>query len=234
VIDSANPKFDWAASDFKAGCLPRKSKPGAVCPMAADRIKIVPSGDWDAVAAELGDDLRRDVPIVLDQNGYGSCATESTAGSLMLSRAVQGLDFVQLNPLFIYHTTSGGSDQGSSIDENLAFVRENGIAPESVWPFSKGFKAKPSAEAVEAAAAYKIEEFYDVANLNEFVSALLTGFCVVFGSNGHSILAVQYTKDYPLILNSWGTSWGDSGFGKWCSYNAINWDYGAFAVRLAS
>jgi hypothetical protein len=202
--------------------------------MAVDHIKIIPSGDWDAAAAELGDDLRKKVPICLDQNGYGSCATESCTGSVMLSRAVQGLDFVQLNPLYIYATTSHGRDQGSSIDENLEFVRENGIAPESVWPFSKGFKATPSAEAVNAARAYRIEEFYDITDVNQFVSALLTGFCVVFGANGHSILAVRHAGSYPEILNSWGTSWGDSGFGKWCSYNAIAWQYGAFAVRVAS
>lgn len=201
--------------------------------MAADRIKIIPSSEWAAAAAELGDNLRKHVPVVLDQNGYGSCATEATAGAIMLARAVQGLPFVQLNPLFIYHTTSGGSDSGSSIDENLAFARDHGCASEAVWPRSKGFRAKPSAEAVEDALKYRIDEFFDIAGTNEFVSAELDAWAVVHGAQGHAILAVQHMGSYPLILNSWG-DWEDGGFGRWCSYNAINWNYGAFAVRVSS
>ena len=232
MIDSSNPTIVYPSNRI-AGCLPRKFRPGEKCPMMASRIKIIPSGDWAAAAKELGDSLRRKVPVVLDQGSIGSCATEATAGDVMINRSIAGSPSVLLNPLFIYHHTSGGSDNGSSIDENLAFVRDNGIAPEAVWPRSKGFRIKPPADAYEAAKDFKIEEFFDIGTVNEFVSALLKGFAVVFGSNGHAILAVQHMGSYPLILNSWG-DWEDGGFGKWCSYNAINWGYGAFAVRVPS
>jgi hypothetical protein len=232
MIDSNNPVAVYP-NGFKPGCLLRKTRPGERFPMAADRIKIVPSGEWDAAAAEIGDSLRKKVKAVLNQGQVGSCATESTTGADMLNRSCQGLEHILLNPLFVYHTTSGGSDSGSSIDDNLEFVRENGIAPESVWPRSKGWRAKPSAEAVEAAKAFKIEEAWDISNLNEFVSALLQGFAVVFGSQGHAVLAVEHMGSYPLILNSWG-DWEDGGFGRWCSYNAVNWNYGAWALRVAS
>lgn len=229
MIDSSNPTIVYPEA-FKPGCLPRKFRPGEKCPMLASRIKIIPSGDWEAAAKELGDSLRRKVPVVLYQN-VNSCACESSTGAVMLSRSIIGLPHVLLNPLFVYHTTSGGSDNGSSIDDNLVFIRKHGIAPESVWPRSKGFRAKPSDEAYEAAKPFKIEEFYGINTNNEFVSALLAGYSVVFGSNGHAILGIQHMGSYPLILNSWG-DWEDGGFGKWCSYNAINWDYGAFAVLL--
>ncbi len=232
MIDSAHPTVVYP-DGFKPGCLFRKSRPGEVCPMAADRIKIIPSSDWAAAAAELGDSIRQKIWFLLNQGNVGSCATESTTEDEMLVEAVQGKPRVLLNPWFIYRVTSGGRDQGSSIDDNLAFVRENGIAPESLHPRSRGWQAKPSAEAIEAAKEHRIEEFYDVSNVNEFVSALLTGFAVVFGANGHSVLAVQHMGSYPLILNSWG-NWEDHGFGQWCSYNAVNWNYGAFAVRVAS
>jgi len=201
--------------------------------MAADSIKVIPSGEWDAAAKELGDDLRRKVWVVLNQGQVGSCATESTAAATMISRSIVGAEQVLLNPLFIYHTTSGGRDAGSSIDDNLEFARDYGIAPESVWPRSKGWQAKPSEEAIQVAKQYRIEEFYDISNINEFVSALLLGFPVVFGSNGHAVTAVQHMGRYPLILNSWG-DWEDHGFGQWCSYNAINWNYGAWALRVAT
>jgi hypothetical protein len=234
VIDSTTPAFDWSSTSFLPGCLPRSSKPGERFPMAADHIKLVPKSDWDLAAAEIDDDLRVKVPTVLNQGQYGACACAASTGALMLARAIQGWDFVPLNMLFMYHTTSHGSDSGSKIDEDLEFARDNGIASEAIWPFSKGFKATPSPEAVEDALKYRIVEAYDITNVNEFVSALLTGFAVVFGSQGHAVLAVQYTKDYPLILNSWN-GWGEnnSGFGRWCSWNAINWGYGAWAIRLA-
>jgi hypothetical protein len=201
--------------------------------MASERIKIIPSSEWAAAAEELGDSLRRKVWKVLDQDGVGSCATEATAGGTMIAREVAGQERVLLNPWSIYWYTSGGEDSGSSIDENLEYAREYGLCPESLHPRSKGWRAEPSAEAKAAALNFRIEEFYDIANVNEFVSALLGGFPVVFGSNGHAITAIQHMGSYPLILNSWG-DWGDGGFGKWCSYNAINWGYGAWALRVAS
>lgn len=235
MIDSVTPQCVYPP-DRIPGCLYRKSLPGQVCPMAADHIKVIPRAQWGDYAKQIGggQGLRPFVKTVLDQNGAGSCATESTTGATMISRAFAGLDHVVLNPWFIYHTTSGGRDSGSSIDENLEFVREHGIAPESVWPRSKGWRATPSAEAVEAAKAFKILEFYDVASVNEFVSALLQGYPVVWGANGHAVCAVAHLDDTkPLILNSWG-DWEDHGFGVWATYRAIEWGYGAWAVRTTT
>jgi hypothetical protein len=234
MIDSANPRAVYL-NGYKPGCLPRKSRPGEVCPMAADRIKLIPSADWDAAAKELGDTLRFHVPVVLDQDGAGSCATESTTGGVMLARVLAGQPHVLLNPWYMYHTTSDGVDRGSGIDEDLVFARDNGIAPESVWPRSKGWKATPSAEADEAAKEFRIEEFFDISNVNEMVSALLAGFPVVYGADGHSVLKIQHLDAKKgLDLNSWNTTWGDKGFGVWATYNAVNWNYGAFAIRVAS
>jgi hypothetical protein len=235
-VSSANPVAVYPEDRFP-GCLPRKSQPGQYCPMAAEHIPVIPRSDWASVAAKLGDGkgLRPFVVSILDQDGAGSCATESTTGAVKIGRAFAGLPFVELNPWFIYRVTSGGRDSGSSIDENLAFVRENGIAPESLHPRSKGWRGTPSEEAKKAAQAYRIVEFYDVSTVDEFVSCLLHGYPVVHGASGHSICAVSHIDESSkLDLNSWGSDWGDGGFGKWCSYRGINWGYGAFAVRTTT
>jgi len=216
------------------GCLPRKTRFAEKCRPAELRVPVVPENQWDAIAGQLGQGLRPYHKARLDQDSVGSCATESTTGAVMVSRAFAGLPFVLLNPWFIYYHTSGGRDDGSSIDENLEFVKEFGIAPESVWPRSKGWRTKPSSQAYAAAKAFRIEEYWDVASIGEMVGTLLLPEPVVFGADGHSVLAVAHKGTYPEVANSWGDDWEDDGFGKWCSYSQVNWKYGAFGVRVTS
>jgi len=216
----------------KTGCLPRVSRPGEWFPRAEDRIEIVPETDWEELSRT--NKVTPFVKEILDQDGVGSCATESTAGAVMACRAVAGLPHVTLNPWFIYHTTSGGRDSGSSIDTNLRFIQEHGIAPMAVWGRDQGWRRKPSAEAYEAALQFRGIEVFDIASVNEFVSALLRGFFVVYGARGHSVGASEYRSSGPWGPNSWGTDWGDGGFGTWVSWRQINWGYGAWALRAVT
>lgn len=214
---------------YKLGCLPRRSRFGEICDPFAEKIEVISQDRWSELLKKIS--LRPKVPVILDQESDGSCACESSTGSALVVRVVYGLPFVMLNPLFVYNTTSGGHDSGSNIDDNLAFIRKYGIAPESVWPRSKGFRATPSAEAKREALKYRIHEFYDIATWEEFGSALLFGFPVVFGYSGHSVLAVALKDENTLVYaNSWGANWGDSGFGT-LRARSIHWEYGAWAVR---
>jgi hypothetical protein len=168
---------------------------------------------------------------VKNQGNVGSCATESTTQGVEIVECLTGLEWVELNPWFIYATTSGGRDQGSSIDTNLAFVREHGIAPESVWPRSKGWQATPSADARAAALAHCIDEFYDITSVAEIGTALLLGFAVVFGWQGHSCIFTQLlTTSEAEYCNSWSPNWGDKGFGR-LRLSSVNFAYGAYAIR---
>jgi len=213
----------------RTGCLPRRSKFGEVCQPFADAIEVIPRKHWPELIGTVS--LRPKVPMIFDQDGVGSCATESATQAVQVCRALSGLPFEQLNPWFVYHTTSGGRDQGSNIDDNLVFLREHGVAPESVWPRSKGWRAAPSREASEAAKKYRIDEFFDIASWEEFGTALLSGFSVCFGYSGHSVLAVELLDtDRLLYANSWDDSWGDEGYGTLRS-SSVHWGYGAWAVR---
>lgn len=232
-ISSANPQPEWPA-DRLPGCLPRRSRYGEWFPKLEDHITVVPRNQWAQIAAAQTP-KRKYVQSVLDQDGVGSCATESTTGAVMLTRAIAGMNHVLLNPWFIYHHTSGGRDGGSSIDDNLRFIQEYGIAPEAVWPRSKGWREKPSQEAYDAAKQFCGIEVFDIGSVDEMVSALLLGYVVVWGANGHSVLKIDYIDETKgLDLNSWGTGWGDGGFGVWTNYKGVQWGYGAWALRTVT
>ena len=217
----------------KTGCLPRKTRMGEPCGLFGEKVTVIPIGEWATLLPNI--ELRSCVRKIKDQNGFGSCATESTTQALEIVRQLEGQPWTELNPLFVYHTTSGGTDRGSSIDENLAFARDYGIAPESVWPRSKGWSAKPSAEAKAAAMEYRIMEFYDIASIAEAGTALLLGYPVVFGWQGHSCVLVQLlSTTTALYANSWGIySGSDQGFDT-INLSSINFGYGMFACRTAT
>jgi len=224
---------DFVVPDgFATGCLPRASRFGQWCPLMSERVPVIPVAQWPSLIGEI--ELRSFVNKVKNQGKVGSCATESTSQGVELTEVLSGQPWTELNPWYVYHTTSGGRDQGSSIDTNLAFVRQNGIAPESVWPRSKGWQTRPSADAVEAAKLHKIEEWYDCTTVTEIGTALLLGYPVVFGWNGHSCVFTHLlTAATAQYCNSWGAQWGDRGFGE-LSLSSVNFQYGAFAIRTST
>ncbi len=213
----------------KTGCLPRVSQFGEMCEPFASAIEVIPRDKWAGLIGKV--DLRPQVKVVLDQDNVGSCATEATAGAAMIVRSVAGQPHVLLNPWSIYRVTSGGSDRGSNIDSNLVFARDTGILPEEYWPRSKGWRATPPSGWEQVATKYRIAEFFDCANSAEIGTALLLGFPVVFGWQGHScVLTSLLSTTVAAYLNSWG-NWGDQGFGK-IKLNSINYGYGAWALRV--
>ena len=213
------------------GCLPRVSRYGQWCSKLEDSIDIVPKEQWQQYIDE-GVTLTPQVKNIFDQDGVRSCAFESTAQALQIIRSWGGQPFEKLNPWSGYCFTSGGKDRGSNIDTNLQHARDVGLLPMSVWPRFKGWMTKPSQELLDNVACnYQIDEFFDIATIDEVGTALLKCFPVVFGWQGHScVLTSLVSTSVAQYVNSWGTDWGDNGFGQ-IRLNAINFGYGAFAVR---
>jgi len=215
--------------DFKPGCKVRSSLPGARCPLFGTKIEVIPKAEWPKHIGNIS--LRPYIRAIFDQGSTGSCASESSTQALQIARAFAGRPWVQLNPWFVYHTVSGGADRGSSIDDNLEFLRENGVAPMEIWGRDKGWKAEPSAEAKAAAKDNRVDEYYDISTVEEFGTALLKGFPIVYGRDSHAICAVELVSPTQFrYVNSWHESWGDGGTAVE-PLTKINWSYGAWAVR---
>lgn len=219
------------------GCLPRESAFGTKCPAARDypqEIPIIPREEWAGIIEaqkQANLSMRAIVPEILDQDGVGSCASEEAAQAVMTMRPFSGQDHVLLNPWSLYAWTSGGRDNGSSIDANWERARDVGVMPMDVWGRDRGWNAKPSQDLLdEHASKYRLDEFYDIGSTEELVSALLAGFVVGCGWDGHAVLAVDMLDEtHMLYANSWG-QWGDQGFGIDKITN-VYWGYGAFAAR---
>lgn len=215
-----------------AGCLPRASSFGEVCRVFADDFATIPRDQWDAMLNAIT--LRPYVNHIFNQRSVGSCAAESSTQGLQVIRAVNNQPFVKLNPWSVYHFTSGGRDNGSSIDSNLVQLREYGAVPMDDWKRSDGWRKIPMPNWRELAEPYRICEFWDIENILEFGSALLLGFPVVFGWEGHSVLAVALKDSRTLIYaNSWGEDWNNGGFST-LPLASVNFNYGAFAPRTGT
>ncbi len=232
----AKQRYGIVPPGFRTGCLPRQSKPGEWCPLFSSRIRPIPQDQWAALAQEIT--LRPHVKNVYNQGQVGSCASESVCQSVAIGRARANVPDVLFNPYGVYHFVNGGRDQGSTLDANLKFARESGCFPESVWSRSHGWQQRPSEEAIEAAKQHRILEFYDIRSVAEFVTALLVGFPVVYGARGHAVTGTAHlhAQKAPEIVNSWGTRWGDNGFGIWVPYSGLAdmLRHGAFAVRTTT
>lgn len=220
--------------DKATGCLWRNTRVGETCPIFGERMEVLPDDEIARIiAARQADGVRgRDtVESVLDQGRVGSCATESSTNGLRITKRRQNTPCPELNPWFIYHTTSGGRDNGSTIDENLAFIRKHGIPSMEVWPRSKGWQTKPSAEAYEDAKHNVLDEYYDVLTIQEVKTALAQDFVVVFGHDSHSELYVDILSLLNGdVLNSWSDQWGEGGYHTF-PFSRTNFGYGCFAYR---
>jgi C1A family cysteine protease len=140
---------------------------------------------------------------------------------------------------YLEHTVA--SDAGAEIRDGMKVVAKNGVAKEALWPYVISKFAKKPPQAYYTAARAHLTTSYESVEQSETAikSQLASGYPVVFGISvyesfesatvartgtvpmpkanekmlgGHAILIVGYTSSVFRFRNSWGTSWGKSGY----------------------
>ena len=175
--------------------------------------------DWTSQGAVTG---------VKNQGQCGSCWAFSTTGSLEgLSKLAYGSlqSFSEQQLVDCSGSYGNQACNGGLMDNAFKYVKDHGIVHEDEYTYKavKGTCQKNSGD-------FKVSGFTDVKDCNTLATAI-TGRPVsvaVDATNwsqyksgvftncakqlNHGVLLVGVTDQYWKIKNSWGTSWGESGF----------------------
>lgn len=180
---------------------------------------IVGDVDWTSQGAVTG---------VKNQGSCGSCWAFSTTGALEgLSKIAYGSlqSFSEQQLVDCSGSYGNNACQGGLMDNAFKYVRDHGIVHEDQYPY-RGVKqtcAKNSGD-------FKISGFTDINNCNALANAIAGRpiSVAVDATNwspykagvfnncatklNHGVLLVGISDQYWKVKNSWGTSWGESGF----------------------
>jgi C1A family cysteine protease len=179
---------------------------------------------------------------VRDVGNEGSVVGFAIASAMEYQFLKQRNEKLQVSPRYIYNNIKlGKGDEGAFINDALNFVKKTGAIKESDWPYRAGEYNNPPPANVQNAVHYKIDRWQQidisVTSLKKYLAsgmtviagisvyakdddAAKTGILPVHVSNdlingGHAILIIGYDDKTKLFkfLNSWGSSWGDRGYG---------------------
>lgn len=173
-------------------------------------------------------------------NGIGGAINFIQKGSSPISSFMASRLFIYFNERSAEGTID--QDSGANIRDGISSVVNQGICSENLWPYDVSqFAVVPSQEAYDAALKDVVTNYLSLDSATDIKNCLASGFPVVFGITvfasfespevatsgiipvpaqneeilgGHCMKIVGYDDDnqWWIVANSWGTSWGKSGY----------------------
>jgi len=237
-----NKFADLTSAEFKImynGYKPelRRGERSEVKTLTDLRIGAYPTGslDWVSKGAVTG---------VKDQGQCGSCWAFSSTGSIEGAVFLKHGHLTSLSEqqLVDCSTSYGNAGcNGGLMDSAFKYVQANGLCLESAYPYSAKNGACKSSSCAPSTDS-KITGYKDVTHTENALGGAVdltpvsiaieadqSGFqlyksgvfCGTCGTSlDHGVLAVGYgdegTSPYWKVKNSWGTSWGESGYIRLC------------------
>lgn len=183
----------------------------------------------DAVKAsdDAGGALDLLVVNIFNQGKEGSCVANAYAQAHQVVQAKQfGKDkVIRLSAMSLYKRIGRSASSGANIGDGYEEVDERGILPLDNAENKAKFKhthpatgfSKPLPQGwEETAKLFAGHEGHHVKSVAGLKSAIVSGFPVVVGRDGHSIMYSRLMQkggeDVFKYPNSWG-DWGDEGYG---------------------
>lgn len=187
-------------------------------------IEVVDEDDWDDIIEQQEDEesslyqLAKEGCRVLDQNGTNLCWINGVIYSAMVARMLETGEQIRLSPASVGAPVKSFRNVGGWGEQGLEYMVRNGCNLQDDWPANAINRKYFTAENKKKAKENLVVEWYRTTSWKEIVSAVLVHrIPVAVGFNWwrHLVCAVGVTKgDHDLIIaNSWGTNWGDEGFG---------------------
>lgn len=175
---------------------------------------------------DRGGGNQRLITRVTDQGQEGSCTSHGATNNMQIcqARQVGKKNVIQLSPMSLYKQIGSGPNSGSSPDDAIEVLSTIGQLPldneqnrklfaGQTFP-ERGFSNRYPDGWKTTAAKFIATESFIADTFEEFISALVQGYGVTYGRQGHCICAVDYVFVNGVwrikYLNSWG-EWGDAG-----------------------
>lgn len=177
------------------------------------------------------------VNSVKDQGQCGSCWAFSTTASTESAWAISGRGLISLSEQQLVSCSSAQGNQGCSGGWYFwawDYMRTNAVETEANYPYTSGAGATGACKVNSSLGVVKVSSYTQVAasstaiksaiNLKPvsvaieadtyafqtYSTGILTTGC---GTNiDHAVVAVGYGSNYYIVRNSWGGSWGESGY----------------------
>lgn len=197
-----------------------------------DTVPTIPESQWPAEAEKIkaaGGGCSALVSRIYDQGQEGSCVANACSQAHEIVQASQWgkENVVHLSAISLYRRIGRSAQSGAMVSDGLDEMAERGVLPldnpenrarfgACVMPNTGWRNAFPSGwEAV--AAKFAAHEWFIVDTVAELITALIHQHPVVVGRSGHSIAYCDPVYDggklYAKYANSWGTGFGENGFG---------------------
>merc|ERR1712115_103468 len=174
------------------------------------------------------------VTPIKDQAQCGSCWAFSTVGSTEAAHFFKTGSLVSLSEQQLVDCSGSYGNQGCNgglMDNAFKYYlgKGKGAAAESAYPYTgrdgsckaftpavsissyKDVPAKNEDDLKTAVTQQPVSVAVDARKWQNYRSGIFSG-CGMFTQLDHGVLAVGYSDSYWKVKNSWGTSWGESGY----------------------
>jgi C1A family cysteine protease len=216
-------------SDTYLGYIPRQNDY-----LRSKNLHVRPQGQ--VLADTLDWRTKGAVTPVKDQAQCGSCWAFSTTGSVEGANQIKSGQLQSVSEQQLVDCAGSAGNQGCNgglMDDAFNYIMKNGgLGSEASYPYTAkdgkckqvtsvatvskftDVKKNDETDLMSAVNIEPVSVAVDAQSWSSYKKGVMTGFCGK--SLDHGVLAIGYgtdgTTNYWLVKNSWGTSWGESGF----------------------